>query len=267
MMKRIALIGYGAIGKDVYKELLSLTGQTKLSMLIYSRSIDVSFVETDCTQIASSFEEVLAYQPDWVVECAGQEAVRAYVPTLLEKGISVILTSVGALADDALLKSIMRQLEKRKAQLVVPSGAVGGLDYIQSVKKAKDLEIVYESRKPIAAWSKELSSLNIKLDEITHEILLFEGSAAEAAIKYPKNLNVAATLALAGIGMERTMVRAVVDPKITRNQHIIQVSSQFGDMKITISNTPSPDNPKSSWIVARSISSILSREFEQLKIR
>src|SRR3546814_12405578 len=109
--------------------------------------------------------------------------------------------------------------------------------------------MTYESRKPIAVWLDELKALGLCPAALTEPVVLDEGSAEIAAQRYPKNLNVAATLALAGTGMQDTIVRVVADPQATANNHIIHVEGPAGTFESRIVNAPSPENPKSSYIV------------------
>jgi aspartate dehydrogenase len=97
-------------------------------------------------------------------------------------------------------------------------------------------------------------------------VVLYEGDAAPAAQKYPKNLNVAATLALAGVGMQATQVKVVADPGITTNQHTIHVDSPLGTLTTKLVNQPSPGNPKTSWIVAQSVLAVVQRQVARIVV-
>lgn len=255
MSYRVAFIGMGAIGQDVWRELKPLFAEIKAETLVLRRQ-----------QGGTTIADLLAFEPQLVIETASQEAVKSYIPECLRTGATVVITSVGALADASFYAQLQQLAKQHNARIVVPSGAIGALDYIKAVRHAPDLKVIYESRKPVAAWLPELQALGIAPDSIQDELLLFEGSANEAALRYPQNLNVAATLALAGAGMEATQVQVIVDPTLNQNKHSIYVSSQFGEMKMEISNTPSPFNPKSSWVVAQSVRSVVRRHFAPLQI-
>lgn len=255
MTYRIAFIGMGSIGQDVKRELRPLFDEIHAEVMVLRRQ-----------QGSATLEDVLAFQPQLVIETASQEAVKAYVPDCLRCGATVVLSSVGALADDRFYAELQQLAKQHNAHLIVPSGAIGALDYINAVRHAPDLKITYESRKPVAAWLPELQALGVVADSLKEELLLFEGNASEAAIRYPQNLNVAATLALAGAGMEATQVQVMVDPTLSQNKHRIYVSSQFGEMVLEISNTPSPSNPKSSWVVAQSVRSVIERHFSHVQL-
>lgn len=267
MTYRIAFIGLGAIGCDVLTELKPFLNRLHAEVCVLRRKgSDAQFSMGSGIKEYVEIKALLAQKPNVVVEVASQEAVKQYVPACLRKGLTVVVTSVGALADHEFLAHLLALTESHQGKIIVPSGAIGGLDYIQAVRGAPDLEVVYESRKPVQAWLPELQALGLDAKSMTDELLLFKGNAAEAALRYPQNLNVAATVALAGTGMQNTQVKVVVDPALTKNKHVITVSSQFGEMSVELVNTPSPSNPKSSWVVAQSIRSVIQREFESLQL-
>ncbi len=139
------------------------------------------------------------------------------------------------------------------ARLLLPAGAIGGLDYIGAVSLLPDLRIVYTSRKPPEAWADELALRAIEPSSLQHELTLFEGSVAQAAALYPRNLNVAATLALACGRPEVVSVRVVVDPKALGNTHEILCESAAGSARFEFVNAPAPSNPKTSMVTALSV--------------
>jgi aspartate dehydrogenase len=171
------------------------------------------------------------------------------------------LASVGALADDELRGQVMQASQIGKAALILPSGAIGALDYIKTVSHSANLRIRYCSRKPVAAWEHELVARGLVPDKIDHEVVLFEGAAREAALSFPQNLNVAMSLALAGPGIEGVEVRVMADPKATGNTHEIEIESAAGRAALTFNNTPSPDNPKTSALTALSIVNAMREHF------
>lgn len=259
----VGLIGFGAINQDVLLSLQPLLEQLSARVVVLRRQATTQEGITVCTEL----DQFLAHQPRFIIEAASQEAVASYLPACLATGATVVVSSVGAFTDVRLFEQAQQLCESKGARVIVPSGAIGGLDYIQSLKDAPDLSLVYESWKPVKAWVNELVSAGIDPEAITGPYTMFEGNAAEAARLYPKNLNVAATLALAGPGLEKTIVRVIVDPALERNTHRIHVDSQFGKMSMEIRNFPSPTNPKSSWIVAQSIASVVKREFAFFQMR
>lgn len=188
------------------------------------------------------------------------------MPECLGFGLPVLITSVGALHDEALYHRLVAVAKANGGRILLPSGGLGGLDYVRAARGVAHLSIRYESRKPPAAWRAELVRLGHDPDCLDDSpVTLYRGSARGAASAYPNNLNVAATLALAlalaGAGFEETEVAVVVDPKSTGNTHTIHGTSELGTIRIEIANQPSPDNPKSSWIVSRSLLAAIDQHF------
>lgn len=247
--RRIGLVGFGAIGRDVATRLLSVTGTAPALTVLTRKPIPA----TSGIAWVGSVSDLIRQAPEIVVEAAGHAAVQEHVPAILEAGIPVVLTSVGALADAA-LEAEVRDAERRGgSSLILPGGAIGGTDYLRSVAQSPGLAIRYCSRKPIAAWRQEIVSLGLDPDAATAEIPLFEGTAREAALLFPQNLNVALTVALAVGGTDVLTVRVVADPNVQRNSHEIEIESAAGRASFVFENAPSATNPKTSAVTALSV--------------
>jgi len=188
----------------------------------------------------------LADAPELVVECAGHTAVRQYGPAVLEGGRDLVVISIGALADDALRGELERAAQRGGAKLVLPPGAVGGIDALAAARLSGLEEVVYVGRKPPRAWRGTPAERLLDLDALAEPATFYEGTAREAARDYPQNANVAATVALAGAGFDATRVRLVADPAIGRNVHEVFVRSACADFTIRLEGRPSPANPKTS---------------------
>ncbi len=186
---------------------------------------------------------------DLVVEAASQNAVRQYGEMILKSGYNLMVMSVGAFADVSLFRRLKELASKNGLKLVLPSGAIAGLDGLKSASVGKLNEVTLTTTKPP-------SSLDLDVKEKT---VVFEGPAFEAVRKFPKNVNVAATLSLVGIGFEKTRVRIVADPAAKRNRHEIFAKGEFGELKTAIKNVPSPQNPKTSYLAAMSAVSAIRR--------
>lgn len=260
MKARLVIIGYGAIAAELIARLRDkYSTDCTLAVLLRADSASRALLPEGVACV-SSMHEVVQFQPDLVVEAAGHQAVRDYAHACLSAGLSFVAVSVGVMADDSLYQQLRQAAKQGRAQLIFPSGAIGALDYIRAVRDLPDTQIVYESRKPPSAWADELQRLG-KTQPIDQEVVLFDGHAREAALRYPQNLNVAASLALAGNGFEATQVRIVVDPDATGNTHCVHATGAFGDMQLQIVNKPSPDNPKTSWVVGLSLMATVERYF------
>ncbi|HUG59017.1 MAG TPA: aspartate dehydrogenase [Candidimonas sp.] len=261
-MHRIAIIGSGNICRHILNSLLATQAlRDKFKLAVLARSHQPAVPLPEGADVFTDIDAVLAWQPDLVVEAASQGAVREYGEKCLEAGVSFLITSTGALADTELAASLAAHAQAGGCRIIIPSGAIGGLDYIQGAARFPDAEVTYESRKPPAAWLPELEAMGIAPAAVSEPIVLFSGPASEAAARYPKNLNVAATLAQAGVGMTATQVQVIVDPQSPGNQHVIHVKSAAGTFSLSIVNKPSPDNPKTSWIVAENIVATTCRYF------
>ncbi len=247
-MARIGLIGFGAIGRALHAAL-------DAEWTVLMRPGSATVLPPDVRRV-ESIEALIAAQPAAVVEAAGVEAARVYLPALLDAGLAVIPASVGALADPAFHECLQALAARSGGRIMLQGGALGGLDYLAAVAPLAETRAVYTSRKPVAAWRAELAALGVDPEALAGEHLLFEGTAADAARLYPRNLNAGLTLALA-LGPERVSVRVVADPAAGGNTHEIAVSSPAGTANFRFVNAPAPDNPKTSLLTALSIAAAL----------
>lgn len=194
-----------------------------------------------------------AFKPDLVVECASHGALAGHGVALLEAGYPLLVASIGALCDDALYAALTAAAEKGGARLYLPAGAIGGIDALAAARLAGLDDVCLRSSKPPHAWSGTPAMEGRDPASITEAVTVFSGTAHDAARLYPKNANVAATVSLAGIGFEKTRVELLADPAVTRNTHHLTAHGAFGSLDITLSNVPSPDNPKTSRLTALSL--------------
>ena len=180
---------------------------------------------------------------DLVVEVAGHGALARYGVAALEQGSDLVIASIGALADDELWRAL--QAAATQARILLPAGAVAGIDALSAARRGGLDWVRYSSRKPPASLSEALPT--------DCESIVYEGNARDAALQFPKNANVAATIALAGIGFDKTEVRIIADPAVAHNIHVLEASGAFGSFSMTIAGRPLPGNPRSSSLTAMSI--------------
>ncbi|AHD01930.1 L-aspartate dehydrogenase [Leisingera methylohalidivorans DSM 14336] len=197
-------------------------------------------------QVVTSVPALLEARPDLLIECAGHAVVKAHLPEVLRSGVDTILVSIGALADDGLHADLRAAAREGDARLILPAGAVGGIDLLSALGAAGGLEVTYRGTKPPKAWSGTPAEEALDLDHLGERAIFFTGNAREAATAYPKNANVAATLALAGAGFEATRVELVADPAAPGNMHEYEVSSPLARYSMRIENLPSAGNAKTS---------------------
>ncbi len=250
---RVALLGGGTIARLVLEqrnpgiEVVALAGrgpQSRGSAL--AREFSVPYVVGRAA--------LLAARPAAVVEAASHEAVSEHLVPLLEAGVSVIVLSAGALADDALRAAAERAAAASGALLYVPSGGIGGLDALKTACLAGVEAVSIRVAKPPAAWKgiAYVERLGVDLDALSAPSTLFEGPARQGVPHFPQNVNIAAVLSLAGIGMDRTRLEVVADPGLVLNTHTIRVSGAAGRMTVVLENVPAPENPKTSWLACYS---------------
>jgi aspartate dehydrogenase len=181
-----------------------------------------------------------------VVECAGHGGVVDHVPHILRTGTDVVVVSIGALADDALHAALTEAAKAGKARVILAPGAIGGVDLLSALGGAGEVQVRYRGIKPPRAWSGTPAAELLDLDGMTDSAGFFQGTARQAALDYPKNANVAATLALAGAGFDATDVELIADPDAPGNIHEYSVQSPFAAYSIRIENKASKGNAKTS---------------------
>jgi len=269
--RHIAIIGFGSIAKDLIAILYNQQepGPSSLSVLTRKTKERATKAQIEHQlagkpvkiEVLSDLDALLASQPQMVAECAGHEAVTTYATRILERGIDLLVASVGALADADFMQELVQAARSGGAQLLVPAGAIGAIDSLGAARLSGLTSVSYTGRKPPKAWEGTPAEDIVPLRELSHPQQIFQGNARDAARLFPKNANVAATLALAGLGMDRTMVRLVADPTISENTHEFEVESEALNFSIRLVGKPSPINPKTSRSTVFSIARvILARE-------
>ena len=195
--------------------------------------------------VVDRIESLLELAPGMVVECAGHGAMREFAPAVLVHGTDLLCSSVGVLADPG----FEARVRPHAQHLWIPSGAVAGIDGLLAARSAGLRRVTYTSVKPPLAWKGTPGESRIGSERTA----FFEGSAREAATQYPKNANVGATVAFAGLGLDRTVVRLVSDPAAPGPLGIIDAEGDFGTFRFEILAYASPRNPKTSLLTAHSL--------------
>ena len=245
---KLALIGHGAIAHQILAHVRRSSG---LEITAILDVIDSS--EPGGPKVTTRLDDLLATKPDLVIECASHSAIDTHAVPVLDAGLDLLIVSIGALSDDRLRGKVFEAANRAKGQLLLPAGAVAGIDGLVAAKYGGLAHVALRSRKPPLAWGGAPGVEGVDLAAIKTATTIFAGNAGEAARLFPKNANVAATIALAGLGFERTEVELIADPAAPGNVHELEAQGAFGRFRIVLENVPSPDNPKTSALTAMSI--------------
>ena len=270
----MGLIGCGAIGGTLARAIAA--GDAGSVELVAICDLDKSRVERLSSELALPGllstvdpEDVIDRSDvQLVIEAASQETVRQLAEKVISSGKSMLIMSVGALSDERLLSRLESLARERKVKIYVPSGAVCGLDGVKaaSIQGVTSVEIMTTKHPKSLEGAPYLVENRISLDDLTEPKTVFQGTARDAARGFPMNINVAVSLSLAGIGVDRTMVRIVADPHSKRTRHEIRVRGDFGELYTSVSNFVHPENPKTSYLAPLSAIRTLRSITEPLQI-
>jgi aspartate dehydrogenase len=257
----ICVIGCGAIGTTIARaidempeiETIYLTDRSKeCATRLQEKVKKVRFVP-DIVPILNDIE--------LVVEAASQDAARYYAPLALSAGVDVLIMSVGVFQDEEFQSDTFRLAKRKSAKIFIPSGAIGGIDALCAASLEHIDEVTLTTTKPPSAFGPNpyLESKGIKASELRERTEIFYGTAREAVKHFPQNINVAATISLAGIGFEKTRIRIMCDPQVQTNEHHLKAKGKFGELDAVTRNVPSPRNPKTSYLAALSAISAIKK--------
>lgn len=255
--RRIAMVGFGAIGQALAKQ-LGTDSRLVLTQVVVPPSPSEA-LQSAAAQLAPQARVLAALdlspgqRPDLVVECAGHSAVDAHLVPALQAGVPCVMASVGALHDPALLSRLESAASQGNSRVQLVSGAIGGIDALTAARLGGLDEVTYVGRKPPLSWTGTPAEKVCDLAKLSSPQVIFRGSARQAAQDFPKNANVAATVSLAGLGLDRTQVELIADPGVVRNVHTVVARGAFGRMELTLENLPLADNPKTSALTVYSL--------------
>ena len=269
-MRHILIIGAGAIGSYLVRELRRMYPELRISCV--ERSEFAAQARARLREIAGTAFEVFVNVADvpadveLAVECGGHAAVTQHGEACLDGGYDLLVASVGALADQALYDRLVAAAKRNDRKLLIPAGAVAGMDGLAAARLAGIDRVRYTSRKLPVAWKGTHAQTLCDLDAVTQATEFLRTDARQAAMLFPQNANVAATIALAGVGFEKTEVSLNADPMAQGNTHLLEVEGPCGSMRIELRNKPFPDNPKTSMLAGLSLLRVIRNRSEAVQI-
>jgi aspartate dehydrogenase len=252
---KLGIIGCGAIGSDVAKAADKMKDIEKIYLFDINKEAAEKLGLLLKKASVKPLNEFLA-DVDVVFEAASQQAVAQYGASVLEAGKDLILMSIGSLFDDTLRKKLENIARKQHRKIYLPSGAVCGIDGVLAASVEKLDSVTLVTTKPPASLGKS----------VEERTMIFEGTARDAVKQFPRNINVAACLSLAGVGFDETKVQIVADPVETRISHKILAHGRFGRLRAEVENMPNPNNPQSSYMASLSAIATLRRVLDPIQI-
>lgn len=251
----VGIIGCGAIGAEVARAASEMEDVEGLWLHDIDPDATALLADLPKARVAKDADELIA-KADLVIECANKGVVQNAVLAALQAGKKAMVLTVGALAETSLRERLVEAARKHGTKLYVPSGAVMGVDGLKAAREGGVWSVTLVTTKP-----------NEGLDrEVDRWTLLFDGSAREAVKRFPKNVNVAATLSMAGLGFDGTRVQVAADPLATRNSHKVIIEGAFGRARIEVENLPSPQNQRTSHLASLSAIALLRRIVSPIEI-
>lgn len=265
-VEAICLVGWGAIGQRAAALLKERGASARIVGIAVRDPKEVEGTMPEGAVHLASPEALAATGATLVVEAASRESVLPFARAALAAGMDFAVTSTSALVEVAVLDELVELARRNGRKLIIPPGALGGIDALSAASRLGLDRVEHVITKPAKAWFGTPAEQCCRLAELQEAEVFFEGSAAEAATAFPQNANVAATTSLAGIGMERTRVRLVADPKAVENMHIIRAHGAFGTLEIRLQNRPLATNPKSSEMTALNLVRLIENRTAALVI-
>jgi aspartate dehydrogenase len=262
---RLVLIGFGAINSRVADLLKARNAPVEIvGVATRDDPAERARIPAGVPFLASP-SELAALRPDLVAEAAGRAAIDAWAPTALAAAPRMIIASTSAFCDDALLPRLAEIAETHGSRILIPSGAIGGIDALAGAAVLGLAAVTHRIVKPPVAWTGTPAE-KLDLAALRERTVFFEGSARDAASLYPQNANATVVTSLAGIGLDRTRVELIADPAATLNGHTITADGAFGRMSITLENNPLATNPKSSELTALSLVRLIEQQTRAVTI-
>lgn len=267
---KIGIVGCGAIGSSLAKVIVKdFSGEALLCGLYdldKSKTVSLSKRLSGGSSLVRPNLKQLIARSGLVIEAASAKVSWVIAELALSAGKDIMIMSVGGVSGR--LKQLSALAKKNNARVYMPSGAISGIDALKAAGIGRIKKVVLTTTKnPLSFRNvKYVESKGINLAKINKDIVLFSGVAAQAVKCFPQNINVAAVLSLAGIGANKTLVRIIASPKVTKNIHEIKIECDAGNISTRTENILHPDNPKTSYLALLSAVAMLKEILEPVRI-
>lgn len=263
---RIVLVGWGAISSRVATLLANSKAPVRIVAVAVRDTGKPRDDLPDGARLLTSPNALETVPADLVIEAAGRGSVAVWGRKALSLGVPFAVSSTSAFADPGLLEELVALAAEKGSALLIPPGALGGIDALAAAGRLGLNTVIHDIIKPPAAWMGTRAEELCDLGRLEKPTVFFEGSAREASSTFPQNANAALITALAGIGIERTRVRLIADPETSLNAHHIQAEGDFGRLDVRLDNRPLATNPKSSEMTALNLVRLIENNVTALRL-
>jgi len=265
---RVGILGCGAIGSRIAKSIKTQCQEHAVVTALFdinpAKALNLQKFITQKNVVKKSYADLLS-SSDLIVEAVNAPDTHQLVRQALLAKKDVLIMSVGKFIGGA---SILKLAQQQGVKVIIPSGAIAGIDAIKAASLQRIDRITLTSRKPIYGFTDNafVQERKINLSQIKKETILFDGNVREAVKSFPQNINVAATIALASNAMDKLRIRIATSPEFKVNSHEIEVEGEFGRLVTRTENVVCPDNPKTSYLAVLSAIRTLKEYFQGVKI-
>lgn len=266
---KIGIVGCGAIGTSLATAIVSDFANKAKLIAIYDIEIEKAYKLANLLRnkkLVTLNLDNLINIVDLVIEASKAESSFDIVRQVITSSKDIMVMSVGGIVKN--FRELSALANEKNVKIYIPSGAICGIDGIKAAAIGKIERIVLTTRKPPTAFKGSVYVLKkkINLDQIKEETMLFEGSPQDAVRAFPQNINVAATLSIAGLGAKEILIRIIAQPDITSNIHEIKIDADSAKLLTRTENVTHPDNPKTSYLAVLSAIATLKQILEPIKI-
>jgi len=266
---RIGIIGCGAIGSSLAKIIKKDFKARAHVAAIFDIDEKKSFTlarKLGYNNVVVQSRRDLIKRADLVIEATHMKFAYDIAKDAISSSKDIMIMSVGGIV--ARYKSLVQLAKRKKSKIYIPSGAVCGIDGLKALAFAKIKKVKLTTTKPVKSFDgvEFVKKRFGALDNINRDKILFSGPAEKAIQFFPQNINVAAILSLAGIGIKKTEICIIASPKIKKNIHNIEIDSDAGRISARTENIPHPDNPKTSFLAVLSATAMLKQIFEPIRL-